>query len=293
MARILLIAAALLWGGTLSAQRISTQFLGAFSFMGIRYLVGVLSMLPIVYWEQRYHNHTLHEGKKPFPLVLAATILAIFLTAGTGFQQLGMFSTTAGKAGFITSLYIVIVPFFAYFLGKPLRRTALIGSLLAMIGMYFLAYPTDGASFNRGDILIAICSVIWSVYILLVDRWSVHYAGFTLVAVEFFFAGIYNLALSHLAGEVITLENIRSALWPILYCGFLGGGLAYSFQFIGQRGVAPTEASLLLSLETVFSVIGGWLILGEVLSGRELVGCLFMLMGIVISQIQLKKQSNH
>ena len=149
MDRILLLAAALLWGGTLSAQRISTQFLGAFSFMGVRYLAGFLSMLPIVYWEQRYHNHAIDGEKKPFSLVLAAAILAIFLTAGTGFQQLGIFYTTAGKAGFITSLYIVIVPFFAYFVGQPLRRTAIIGSLLAMIGMYFLAYPTDGASFNR------------------------------------------------------------------------------------------------------------------------------------------------
>lgn len=289
MDRILLLAAALLWGGTLSAQRISTQFLGAFSFMGVRYLAGFLSMLPIVYWEQRYHNHAIDGEKKPFSLVLAAAILAIFLTAGTGFQQLGMFYTTAGKAGFITSLYIVIVPFFAYFVGQPLRRTAIIGSLLAMIGMYFLAYPTDGASFNRGDILIAICSVVWSIYyILLVDRWAVHYAGFTLVAVEFFFASIYNLVLSQLAGEVITLNHIEAALWPILYCGFLGGGLAYSFQFIGQRGVGPTEASLLLSSETVFSVIGGWLILGEILSGRELVGCLFMLMGIISSQIKIK-----
>lgn len=287
MDRILLLAAALLWGGTLSAQRISTQFLGAFSFMGVRYLAGFLSMLPIVYWEQRYHNHAIDGEKKPFSLVLAAAILAIFLTAGTGFQQLGMFYTTAGKAGFITSLYIVIVPFFAYFVGQPLRRTAIIGSLLAMIGMYFLAYPTDGASFNRGDILIAICSVVWSIYILLVDRWAVHYAGFTLVAVEFFFASIYNLVLSQLAGEVITLNHIEAALWPILYCGFLGG-LAYSFQFIGQRGVGPTEASLLLSSETVFSVIGGWLILGEILSGRELVGCLFMLMGIISSQIKIK-----
>ena len=137
MDRILLLAAALLWGGTLSAQRISTQFLGAFSFMGVRYLVGFLSMLPIVYWEQRYHNNAIDGEKKPFSLVLAAAILAIFLTAGTGFQQLGMFYTTAGKAGFITSLYIVIVPFFAYFVGQPLRRTAIIGSLLAMIGMYF------------------------------------------------------------------------------------------------------------------------------------------------------------
>ena len=137
MDRILLLAAALLWGGTLSAQRISTQFLGAFSFMGVRYLAGFLSMLPIVYWEQRYHNHAIDGEKKPFSLVLAAAILAIFLTAGTGFQQLGMFYTTAGKAGFITSLYIVIVPFFAYFVGQPLRRTAIIGSLLAMIGMYF------------------------------------------------------------------------------------------------------------------------------------------------------------
>ena len=281
MDRILLLAAALLWGGTLSAQRISTQFLGAFSFMGVRYLAGFLSMLPIVYWEQRYHNHAIDGEKKPFSLVLAAAILAIFLTAGTGFQQLGMFYTTAGKAGFITSLYIVIVPFFAYFVGQPLRRTAI-------IGMYFLAYPTDGASFNRGDILIAICSVVWSIYILLVDRWAVHYAGFTLVAVEFFFASIYNLVLSQLAGEVITLNHIEAALWPILYCGFLGGGLAYSFQFIGQRGVGPTEASLLLSSETVFSVIGGWLILGEILSGRELVGCLFMLMGIISSQIKIK-----
>ena len=106
MDRILLLAAALLWGGTLSAQRISTQFLGAFSFMGVRYLAGFLSMLPIVYWEQRYHNHAIDGEKKPFSLVLAAAILAIFLTAGTGFQQLGMFYTTAGKAGFITSLYI-------------------------------------------------------------------------------------------------------------------------------------------------------------------------------------------
>ena len=287
MDRILLLAAALLWGGTLSAQRISTQFLGAFSFMGVRYLAGFLSMLPIVYWEQRYHNHAI-DGEKAFFSCPSGGNPCHLPYGGDRFSATGNVLHDSGQGGFITSLYIVIVPFFAYFVGQPLRRTAIIGSLLAMIGMYFLAYPTDGASFNRGDILIAICSVVWSIYILLVDRWAVHYAGFTLVAVEFFFASIYNLVLSQLAGEVITLNHIEAALWPILYCGFLGGGLAYSFQFIGQRGVGPTEASLLLSSETVFSVIGGWLILGEILSGRELVGCLFMLMGIISSQIKIK-----
>lgn len=119
MDRILLLAAALLWGGTLSAQRISTQFLGAFSFMGVRYLAGFLSMLPIVYWEQRYHNHAIDGEKKPFSLVLAAAILAIFLTAGTGFQQLGMFYTTAGKAGSLRAFISSSCRFLPTLWGSP------------------------------------------------------------------------------------------------------------------------------------------------------------------------------
>ena len=289
----LLLLTAVIWGVAFVAQSVGMDYVGPYTFTCVRSFIGGLFLIPCIALLNRL-NPVSPGGIRPSnakskgQLWIGGVCCGVMLCFASCFQQIGIMYTSVGKAGFITSLYIVIVPFFAYFVGQPLRRTAIIGSLLAMIGMYFLAYPTDGASFNRGDILIAICSVVWSIYILLVDRWAVHYAGFTLVAVEFFFASIYNLVLSQLAGEVITLNHIEAALWPILYCGFLGGGLAYSFQFIGQRGVGPTEASLLLSSETVFSVIGGWLILGEILSGRELVGCLFMLMGIISSQIKIK-----
>lgn len=153
--------------------------------MGVRYLAGFLSMLPIVYWEQRYHNHAIDGEKSLFSCPSGGNPCHLPY-GGDRFSATGNVLHDSGQGGVHYEPLYRHRAVFAYFVGQPLRRTAIIGSLLAMIGMYFLAYPTDGASFNRGDILIAICSVVWSIYILLVDRWAVHYAGFTLVAVEFF-----------------------------------------------------------------------------------------------------------
>jgi drug/metabolite transporter (DMT)-like permease len=286
--RLLLLLASLLWGATLVAQRVSTELLGPFTFMASRYLLGSLSLLPILYLTRRYHHRNQSAGKPPFPLPVGAAILAILLTAGTGFQQMGIFYTTAGKAGFITCLYIVVVPFLGIPFGKPLRKQALIGCLLAVAGLYFLAYPEGGGELNRGDVLIFICSLVWAVDILMVDRWSPYYDGFTLVTWEFFFAFLYNTAIAFLMGENVTLEALKACILPIVYCGFFGGGLAYSLQFIGQRGVSPTEASLLLSSETIFSALSGWLFLNEIMSGRELMGCFLMGLGILMAQLDPK-----
>jgi drug/metabolite transporter (DMT)-like permease len=287
-ARFLLLMAAFFWGATLVAQRVSTGVIGGFTFLAARYFLGTLSLLPLVYWEKRYKTTSPAQGKAPFPLWAAAGFMALLLTGGTGFQQMGIFYTTAGKAGFITSLYIVLVPFISCLMGRPLYRSALAGSIFAVIGLFLLAYPENGGALNRGDILIGICSVIWSVYIIVIGRISAYYPGFRFIACEFFIAGIYNLILAFLSGEMITGEVLMAAIVPIMYCGCIGGGLAYSFQMIGQRDVPPAEASLILSMETIFGVLSGWLFLGEVMSGREMFGAVLMAIGIVLAQLPSK-----
>ena len=287
-ARFLLLMAALFWGGTLVAQRVSTSLIGGFTFLSARYFLGMLTLLPLTYWEKRYATGSAVQRKAPLPLWAASALMALLLTGGTGFQQMGIFYTTAGKAGFITSLYIVMVPFLSCLMGKPLYRSALAGSIFAVIGLFLLAYPEDGGALNRGDILIGICSVIWSVYIIVIGRISVYYPGFRFIAWEFFFGGIYNLVLALISGEVINGEVLSAALVPILYCGCIGGGLAYSFQMIGQRDVPPAESSLILSMETIFGVLSAWLFLGEVMSSREMTGAVLMAIGIVLAQLPSK-----
>jgi drug/metabolite transporter (DMT)-like permease len=284
--RFLLLLAALLWGGTLAAQRLSTEWLGPFSFMSLRYVLGFLSLLPIAWMECRHQKENVLAGKAPLRLPAAAAVLAILLYAGTGLQQMGIFYTTAGKAGFITCLYIVVVPLLGIPFGRPLHKFALLGCFLALVGLYFLAYPADGEALNKGDVLIFFCSLVWSVDILLVDRLAPYYNGFALVTWEFFFAAIYNAITAFLLSETVTLAAVRAVALPLIYCGVFGGGIAYSFQFIGQRDVPPAEASLILSGETVFSALSGWIFLDEVMNARELWGSALMIAGILTAQVR-------
>ena len=290
MDRILLLAAALLWGGTLSAQRISTQFLGAFSFMGVRYLAGFLSMLPIVYWEQRYHNHAIDGEKKPFSLVLAAAILTIFLTAGTGFQQLGMFYTTAGKAGFITAFYIIIVPLLGLFFKKRCGLFVWLGVALAIVGLYFLCI-TESLTIQFGDFLIFICAILFSIHILIIDYFTLRVDGVKMSCIQFFVCGLL-CAVPMLLFETPDITQLLAAWKPVLYAGIMSSGVAYTLQIVGQKGMNPTVASLILSLEAVVSVLAGFVMLDQQLTMRETMGCAFMFCAIVLAQLPQKNIKN-
>ena len=282
--RILLVVAALIWGAAFVAQRVSTETMGPYAFNGIRFALGALSVLPIALWQGR-HNHS-HFQKAPHHLSLltACLLIGFILFAGNTLQQIGLIYTTAGKAGFITALYIVAVPIVGILWHNPLRLSHATGCLVAVAGLYLLAFRSD-QPLNYGDFLELCGVVFWTLHILFVSRLVRYYQGIHLATGQFIFCSIFSLAGSFLTGEAWSWNIIYQTAIPLLYGGLMSCGIAYTLQIIGQVHVPPTEASLLLSLEMIFSALTGYLILGETMSIREVAGCILMTCGIFAAQV--------
>jgi drug/metabolite transporter (DMT)-like permease len=214
----------------------------------------------------------------------ACFFLGLVLFAGTTFQQVGMIYTTAGKAGFITALYIVAVPLLGFFIGQPFRLLHLVGLGLAMVGLYLLAFQS-GSPLNFGD-LLELCGVLfWGLSILGISSFVKYYASIVLAFGQLLVCTLLNLAAMLLTGETLTTAMIMQTLLPILYAGIMSSGVAYTLQVFGQAKVPPTEASLLLSMEMVFGALSGYLLLGETMNARELLGCALMACGIFAAQV--------
>ncbi len=291
-ANFILLLTALIWGFAFVAQRVGSETMGPFSFNAIRFGIGALSLLPVIYFMERAENRSQGNSTEiqllhRFPYK-AGLFCGLVLFSGASLQQFGIFFTTAGKTGFITALYIVLVPVFGIFLRHKVGFNAWAGVALATVGLYLLCI-TESFTIGLGDLVILIGAGFWATHILLINHYAVRVSSLRLAFVQFLVVSVLCFILAFMVEE-FTMEAIRLTLIPILYSGFLSIGTAFTLQIFGQKHAPPTLASIILSMEAVFGAIGGWLILGEILSTRELIGCLIMFIAIVISQLPERRK---
>jgi len=292
-ADLLLLLAAVIWGFAFVAQRTGMAHLGPFAFNAVRFFIGGLVLLPVIAWTDYKRQTSDHSPRSPTPLpssiVRRPSSLFPGLAAGAimfgaaALQQVGIVSTTAGKAGFITSLYVVLVPLLGLLVGHRAGRNTWLGAILAAVGLYFLTMQGD-FRMAWGDLLVLIGSVLWATHMLLLGHFSPGRDPLRLACVQFMACAALSGVVALLV-ETTATADLRAALIPILWTGVLSVGVGYTLQVVGQRHAPPADAAIILSLEAVFAVVGGWLLLGEHLSLRALFGCALMMAGILASQV--------
>lgn len=285
----MLFLTAFIWGTAFVAQSVGMDYLGPFGFNGIRSLIGGVALLPCIYILGKINKNSNEKGDVK-TLATGGICCGLALFAASSMQQIGIQYTTAGKAGFITAFYIVLVPVFGIFLGKKTGWKIWLAVALALAGLYFLCI-TESFSVGRGDIYVFIGALLFTVHILVIDYFAPRTDGVKMSCIQFFVAGILSM-FPMAAFETTTVEGIMRSWGPLLYAGVLSCGVAYTLQIIGQKNMNPTVASLILSLESCISVLAGWAILGEQLSVREGVGCILMFAAIVLAQIPEKQSKN-
>ncbi len=286
-ANLLMLLGSLIWGGAFVAQSIGAESVGAFTFGGIRFLVGTIVILPIMYFmnrkkEKGWDTATTGEYLK------GGIICGLSLFFGAYFQQLGLQYTTAGKAGFVTGLYIILVPIFGFILYK--RRCGsrvLVATLLALVGIFLLCVSGE-LGVNIGDFYVFIGSLFWAAQILLIEKFASRLDGLKFAVAEFMTCSVVSLICMAIF-EQPTLEGIAAAWIPLAFCGVLSVGVGFTAQIICLQYTDPTVASLLMSSESVFSVIFGFLILHETLAPRQIIGCLLVFGAVLLAQTYPKK----
>lgn len=282
-ANLLLLSTALIWGFSFVAQRQGMEHLSPFTFNGARFAVGSASLLPILFFFRRRQTNTQPPPWfSPLPLG-GGLLLGAALFLGASFQQIGIVETTAGKAGFITGLYVIIVPMLGLIWGQQTRFSTWIGAILAVTGMYFLSITAD-FTISRGDLLVLVSALFWAVHVQLISRFSRKFDPLLLSLHQFLFCSLFSW-LAALQWEEIRLSGLVNGLFPILYTGIFSVGIAYTLQVVAQKRAHPAHAAIILSLESVFAVLGGWLFLHEMLSLRGAIGCMLMLTGMIVSQL--------
>ena len=273
----LLLLTAIIWGFAFVAQRVGMEHLGPFAFNSARFTLGSLSLLPLVWLFPDRQQSGFRR------LLLGSLAAGSMLYAGSSLQQIGLVYTTAGNAGFITGLYIVLVPLLGLFWGQKTHRFTWFGATLALVGLFMLSV-TDELTFARGDLLEFIGAFFWAGHVLVIGWLCRRMDPIRLALGQFVVCALLSLA-SSLVVENIDLEGMRSAWLPIAYAGILSVGIAYTLQVVAQRQAPPAHAAIILSLEAVFAALGGWLFLGELLDMRGVLGCGLMLSGMLLSQM--------
>jgi drug/metabolite transporter (DMT)-like permease len=282
-ANLLLLLAAAIWGFGFVAQRLGMEHLEPYAFNGIRFAIGALSLLPLVWW---YSKRQLLKGQDIKTLCQAGLPVGVLLFIGASLQQVGLLYTTASKAGFITGLYIVLVPVLGIFLRHKTSLNIWVGCAVALLGLYFLSV-TDDFSLNPGDSLMLIGAFFWAAHLLAIDFYLKKITAVLLAMVQFVICAVLSLLVSFVL-ENPTLAQALAAWQSLFYAGVISVGLAYTLQIVGQKQAHPAHAAIILSLETVFAALGGVWLLSEVLDQRALFGCGLMLFGMLISQLQLR-----
>ena len=294
---LLLFLTAFIWGVAFVAQSVGGEQVGCFTFNGVRSLIGAVVLLPVIAFLDGQKKREL--GEKEFQaqkgdfktLLLGGVCCGVMLCIASNFQQYGISFTTVGKAGFITALYIIIVPVLGLFMKKKAGAKIWIGVALSTAGLYLLCMTSERFSISKGDLLVLVCAGFFSLHILIIDHFSPKCDGVRLSCIQFFVCGVISMAAAFLF-ETPNLTTILSGWLPILYAGVMSCGVAYTLQIIGQKNMDPTVASLILSLESVFSVLAGWVILNQKLSARELFGCVLMFAAILLAQLPEKRSKN-
>ncbi len=276
---------ALIWGFAFAFQNIGGNSLGAFWFNGIRFFVGVLSLIPVVLIFERNKMSNAERKKN----VGTGALCGVILFAASSLQQYGILLTdSAGKAGFITGLYMVFVPLCGIFMHKKIRPEAWIGAIIAVIGLYFVSFANGIEPVGFGDLVLVIGAFFWTAHIVVIDRYAAEVSPLKFSMVQFIVCGALCIFCA-LFTEEIHMAAVIEAKIPILYCGVMSVGVAYTFQVIGQRGTEPALASIILCTESVFAAIGGWLLLDENLGWRGYMGCALIFGGIILSQVKIWK----
>lgn len=283
---LLLLLAAMIWGAAFVAQSVGMDHMGPLSFNGIRQILAGLVLLPVIALNDRHGN-----GSKPVTpaakktLITAGGLCAIFLFLATNAQQMGLQTTAPGKAGFITALYVVLVPVASFvFLRRNPGRIIWIGVLMAVVGLWLLCCKAGEPVLEAGDILVIVCAVFFTCQILVVDHYSPSVDPVRLSCCQFFGSGILSVLIAFFT-ETITFEGIMGSLIPLLYAGILSCAVGYTLQIVGQKDTNPTLASLIMCLESVFSVIFGVLLVGETMTSREIWGCILMFAAVILAQL--------
>ena len=300
-----LLLTAMIWGAAFVAQSVSMDYIGPFTFICLRSVIGGLFLIPVIIVldgirkksqnesanavseENILHNIETKEKQrlswKNKQLIEGGIVCGIFLFFANCFQQTGIQYTTVGKAGFITTFYIIIVPLIGLFFKKYCGILTWIGVVIALAGLYFLCI-TQKLTIQRGDALILCCSVLYAGQILAIDHYNPFVDGVKMSCIQFLTGGVLG-AVFMLLFENPSIAMILSAAGPILYTGIMSTGVGYTLQIVGQKGLNPTVAALILSLESVFSALSGYVFLHQVLTTRELIGCALMFIAIVLAQL--------
>jgi len=280
---VLPLITALIWGCAFVAQKSGADVLGALTFTWTRYLLAALALLAFLALRAKRGGGTLREAFSG--AWTGGLVMGTLLMIASNLQQYGMNFTTAGKAGFVTALYIVIVPLLGLFLRKRVRLLVWCGVAVAVAGLYFLSFAAGGApTFNAGDLYVLGCALVFSVHILCVDHFTVKSDGVVLACLQFFVAAGESLVLA-IFTEGFPVGAILECALPILYAGLISGGIGYTLQIVAQKDGDPAVVSLLLSLESLFAAVSGAVLLHERLSARELLGCALMLFAVVLVQL--------
>lgn len=288
----ILLLTAIIWGFSFVAQRAGMEFTGPFTFNGIRFALGSMSLLPFIYFynKKSTNKKTPSKSKLSREFILGSVFLGTVLFIASSFQQVGIVYTTAGNAGFITGLYVIFVPVFGIVIKQRTQINVWFAAVLALGGMYLLSVK-DGMSMNIGDILVLLAAAFYAIHVLAVGHYSNKIDSLKLSALQFAICAFYSL-LAAFIFESPQIDKILLAAIPILYGGVFSVGIAYTLQVIGQQKAHPAKAAIILSLEAVFAVFGGWLILNEPVTLKTLIGCLLMLAGMFLAQAKLRSQRN-
>ena len=287
---LMLLLTAMIWGAAFVAQSVGMDYVGPFTFNSARNFLGAAVLIPfILIGDRRRTEPQPQKSWRNRELWLAGLICGVILAVATSLQQLGLIHTTVGKAGFITTLYVVLVPLLGLFVGKRVRGLMWLCVALAVAGLYFLCM-SGSAALGVGDLLVLGCAVVYSFHILAVDHFSPRVDGVKLSFLQFIVSGIIS-AVPAVALETNHVTGLLEAWIPLLYAGILSCGVGYTLQILGQQRTDPTVASIVMCMESVFSVLFGWLLLHQALSPRELGGCALMLAAILLSQLPEKRHS--
>ncbi len=287
---IALLTCTVIWGFAFIAQSVGMDLIGPFTFQMVRCLLAVALLVPLSFLldiNKCSMKESFDKWKNP-RLWKASILCGLALFVASSLQQVGLVYTDAGKAGFITALYIVLVPVMGIFMKKKVPVIVWMGVVLAAVGFYFLCI-TESFSINYGDVLLFLCAICFTFHILIIDYFAPKADGVALSCVQFWFSGIVCMGIAFFK-ETPNISAIFEAAVPILYAGVMSCGVAYTLQILGQKHMKPAIASLILSLESVISVLAGWVILKEVLTGRQLLGCALVFSAVILAQIPVKNE---
>lgn len=287
---LLLLLATVIWGSAFVAQSAGMDLIGPFTFQTVRCLLAVIALLPVIFLlDRKDRKHFFHKWADK-RLWKTGILCGCALFFAQSLQQVGLVYTDAGKAGFITAMYIVIVPILGIFIKRKPSPAAIISIILAVIGLYLLSC-VGVSQINIGDILMALCAVAFAVQITIVDRFAGNLDSIRLNCIQALVVTVLSAVFMFFT-EKPQIQPIANCWLPLCYAGILSMGAAYSLQIIGQKSLEPTTASLIMSLESVFAVLSAWLILNERLAPWELAGCILVFAAVILSQIPVKLKSN-